>query len=289
MLFRQAVILIVFGIPTVTVAADQDRQVAAEITRLGSKTESAAAVKSLVAIGKPAAPALVTALADPRNDVRALAAEAIRAILAADPSAAPNWHEEAFWKKRIAQVKAGMREKEVLQVLLPDLSVAEREERREMGMAGGGAVTQSYRLDDYWMVCLFYHGVEPSDGIGVLSKAAPEPFREVRGVWIEPPPKFTGVWVTWHVNGQKAHERHYREGRLDGIASAFHDDGSKCFEQHYVAGQCHGTDTGWHPNGRKAYEGQHDHGKQVGTWRHWDENGQVESVKDYGDGKKKPE
>src|SRR4051812_38925295 len=59
--------------------------------------ERAAAVNALAKIGKPAAPALVKALGDPRNDLRAGAAEALRIVLAADPASAPNCHTEADW------------------------------------------------------------------------------------------------------------------------------------------------------------------------------------------------
>ena len=82
---------------------DQQRKIALEIARLGNSnnTECTAAVRALVKIGKPAAPALVKALSDPRNDVRAFAAKALRPILAADPTSAPNYHNKAYWKQRL--------------------------------------------------------------------------------------------------------------------------------------------------------------------------------------------
>jgi hypothetical protein len=271
--------------PAVGQPTDQKKGIVADIARLGSsnKQECAAAVKALVAMGKPAAPALVTALSDPHNDVRTFAAEALRPILAADPANAPNCHDEAFWKKRIAQLKAGMPLDEALKVLLPELSPAERRKMCEGGAwggFGGGRGTINCRLDDYWVVCLHLADL----GHEKLHDATPDLFRSVRYVWVAPPAAYTGEWVTWFVNGQNSHEIQYRSGQYDGTFTAFNTDGSKCYQQHYTKGICQGADTGFHANGTKSYEGQYENGKQVGTWRWWKENGEIESVKDYGAG-----
>ncbi len=114
MIRQIALLLLVLAIAAPALAADekakdQEGQVVAEIARLGNpnKSESAAAVKALVKLGKPAAPALIKALGDSRSDVGAFAAEAVRTILALDPANAPNWHSEAFWKQRLTQLKRG--------------------------------------------------------------------------------------------------------------------------------------------------------------------------------------
>jgi HEAT repeat protein len=124
--------------------AGQESRIAAEIVRLGSQSriDCAAFVKALVTIGKPAAPALVEALGDPRSNVRAFAAEALRSILAADPTYAPHCHEKAFWERRLAQLKSGMPLDEALKVLLPELSPPERQEASEGGTWSGGSGTQ---------------------------------------------------------------------------------------------------------------------------------------------------
>ena len=88
--------------------------------------------------------------------MRASAAEALRSILAADPAAAPNWHSEAFWKQRIAELKGGMPLDEALKMLLPELSPAEREKTRTTSFdTGGRSGFNSYQLDDYWSVGLY--------------------------------------------------------------------------------------------------------------------------------------
>jgi hypothetical protein len=50
-------------------------------------------------------------------------------------------------------------------------------------------------------------------------------------------------------------------------------------------GICDGTDTGWYRGGKKRYEGQYENNKQTGTWRWWKEDGDIESTREYKDGK----
>jgi hypothetical protein len=275
------------GAEPTTQPTDQDGRISVEIARLGSsnKNQCIAAVKALVKIGKPAAPALVKSLSDPRNDVRAFAAEALRPILAAEPTSAPNYHKKAYWERRVAQLKAGMTLDEALKFLLPERSPAQRRETCEGIAGGGGSSFSCYRLDDYWIVRLDFldSGEKPLDK---LRERGAELFTEVCEVGVAPPVGYTGVWVTWHVNGQKADEIQYRNGRYDGTFASFDDDGAKCVEQHYTMGVAHGTAMGWHRNGNKAYEGQCERGKQTGTWRWWNENGQIKSIQEYKAGKR---
>jgi hypothetical protein len=282
-----------------TPPAGQEEGIVAEVARLESPNEKerAEAVKALVKIGKPAVPALIKVLSNPRNDVRASAAEALRSILASDPTSAPNYHEKAYWEQRLTQLKAGMSLDEAIAVLLPELSPAERRKSRQMVFGSGGGSTSVFRLDDYWAIVMYswrnlskmphreglwYDHAEFEEN--KLSPTPPVLNQRVRQVCVAPPTRYTGSWVTWYVNGQKADEGQYRNGRHDGIFTAFYDDGHKCYEQHYTEGVCHGTAAGWHRNGRKAYEGQYENDKQVGTWRSWKDNGEVQSIKEYKNG-----
>lgn len=231
--------------------------------------------------GLPDAATLIKDLSDPRSDVRASAAEALRSLLAADPASAPNCHKKAYWEKRVAQLKAGMTLEDALKLLLPELSPSERRKTCQGGPWSGASGSSVVRLDDYWTVTLYLVDFEHQK----LHEHAPDLNRAVRPVWVEAPKGYTGVWVTWYVNGQKSHEIQYRDGQYDGPFTAFHDDGSKSYEQHYSLGVCRGTDTGWHRNGKKAYEGQYEHGEQTGTWRWWNDNGQIESTRKYKAGK----
>ena len=286
-----AAAMLMLALPTFRVAAvgaEEDKPaarsgIAVETARLGSsnKGERAVAVKALVKLGTPAAPALIKLLSDPRNEVRAAAAEALRSILAADPAGAPNYHKKAYWQSRIAQLKAGLTLDEALKLLLPASSPAERRKACQGQDWSGGTGAGLYRLDDYWVVALYLVDFDHKK----LHQHAPDLSRSARQVWVAPVAAYTGVWVTWHVNGQKANEIQYRNGKYDGTFTSFYDNGSPCVRQHYKAGVCAGTDMGWCRSGNKRYEGSYKDGEQTGTWRFWKENGQVESVTEYGSGK----
>ena len=254
-----------------------------EIARIGSpnKAECAAAVRALMKIGKPAVPALVKALDDPRNDVRAYAAEAIRAILAVDPAAAPNYHDRAYWEKQIRGVNVGMELEEAVRSLLPNATPAEREQAMQAGPWSGQSGVFMLRLDDYWTVTLYVVNIEDKK----LCQA-PALNQHVRSTWVQPPADYTGIWVTWFVNGQKANEVHYRNGQYGGTFTAFHDNGGRCYEQHYKENICDGTDTGWYRSGKKMYEGQYKDGKQDGRWQHWYEDGKPQCLQEYSNGQR---
>ena len=221
------------GAEPVAQPADQEREIAVEIARLGSssKGDCAAAVKALIKIGKPASPALVKVLSDPRNDVRAFAAEALRSILSSDPTSAPNCHEKAFWEQRIARLKAGMTLNEALELLLPELSPAERRKTCQGMACGGGGCTGTYRLDDCWMIVIYSFDDRRSRTPRTDRKGLQHDFTadleqwklgstpsvlepSFRQVWVKPPAGYTGPWVTWHVNGQKANEIQYSNGQV---------------------------------------------------------------------------
>jgi antitoxin component YwqK of YwqJK toxin-antitoxin module len=222
---------------------------------------------------------LVKALSDPNNDVGAKAAATLRPILAADPSLAPNWHDKTFWCRRIKKCKPDMVLDEALAVLRPELSVAERKKTCIGGARSGGGGTSWYKLDDYWEATFQVNNSEKQT-LGERPKLE----ANVRDVPIKPPDHFTGVWVTWHVNGQKAEEIQYRDGKYDGTSTTFYGNGRKLMEQHYKEGICEGPEIGWYKSGKKEYEGQYKNEKQDGLWRYWYENGQFRSESNYENG-----
>jgi hypothetical protein len=221
----------------------------------------------------------VKALSDPTNDVRAKAADALRPLLAADPSIAPNWHDKAFWTKQIEKCKPGIPLDEALAILLPDLSSKERKQAEEGGAWSGVTGCSFYQLDDYWRAGFQLKDFEKPQ---LLEVPKLEPF--VREVWIKPADHFTGLWVTWHVNGTKGSESEYRDGKRDGMFTSFYGDGSKCYEQKDREDQADGPGRGWFKSGKKMYEIEYKNGKQEGTWRHWHENGRLASEHHYKDG-----
>ena len=100
-------------------------------------------------------------------------------------------------------------------------------------------------------------------------------------MWVEPPTNFTGLWVTYFVNGNKAREIDYEDGRYSGEFIAYHSDGPKAYLQHYHHHIAEGADTGFFRSGRTNYQGLYQANKQVGTWIWYNEDGTIKSTRDY--------
>jgi uncharacterized protein len=101
---------------------------------------------------------------------------------------------------------------------------------------------------------------------------------QMRHVWIEPPADFTGVWITYFVNGQRSHEIHYRNGQYFGTLTSFHANGAKAVVQHIGAEGAEGEETDYSPSGALNYAGRHSNGKPAGTWVSYNEDGSVRST-----------
>jgi len=216
----------------------------------------------------------IKALGDPDSETRAVAAAALRQIIAKYPSGTVYLSSkdggEATWQKKLDQVKPGMTKKEVLKVLPEAIEGLE--------LASGDSHLVTYRLDHHWMVTVDYRNPDKVISTPVLKKFALQ-------VDVAPPKDFTGTWTTWHVNGQKGRETHYKDGKYDDVLTSYHDNGTKSVEQHYVNQTAHGADTGWYPNGKPAYTARYTNGKQDGTWTHWHANGIKHSETNYDKGK----
>jgi len=197
----------------------------------------------------------LSAIADLGNvdsTARAAAAAALREAPPQDD------HGEAYWRERLARVQAGMARDRVAEILPPV-------ERMTMP-----SKTEIWQLDGYWAVALVFADDAKVEGTPVLEQ-------RVRSVWVDPPPGFSGTWVTFYVNGQKSHEIGYRDGTYDGVFLSYHDNGERSVEQHYVAGQISGSDMGWYRSGHRRYAGRYVDGVQHGTWEHWYDDGQLQA------------
>ncbi|HEY5311581.1 MAG TPA: hypothetical protein VIK18_03650 [Pirellulales bacterium] len=261
-----ACLVAIFGLSShsLPLAADcADTTIDGQLLKLASHDpwQQQDAARRLVRHGRPAVPALVKLLADPGNDVRAWAAQAIREILAADPHAAANDHGHAYWQQRADQVKKGTPMEDVRK-LLPSNG-------GDPGYGSGGSgqgATSSWRLDDYCIVTVYFWAG--------LAEHPPELERRASPVPVAFPKDFTGTWTTWHVNGQKFGEKQLLAGRVHGLGCYYADNGRKVQQIHFEHGETNGLETDWHRNGQKSAEGRYDHGKLVGAWTHWYENGQ---------------
>jgi len=214
---------------------------------------------------------LVALLSNPNEETRAVAAAAMRQIIAADLGAKTVDHGEEYWKKRVESVTTGMKHSEVLRLLPAYDTTLSAEQLLWSGVGSGQTHIAMWRLDHYWTVTILYRNPDT-----VIK--CPKLQNEAMRFWVEPPVNFTGTWVTWHVNGQKSHEIEYNNGKYHGLFGAFYDNGQKCYQQHFKDGVCSGSDSGWYPDGSKMYHGNYTDGKQTGTWTHWDDDGNVSTV-----------
>jgi len=172
------------------------------------------------------------------------------------------------WDAVISSITNGIKKIDLLKFLSP---------YKVTPMGGGGSgnsYNQSYRLDDTWILICWFR-----DGSDVLLDR--ELNSSLRYVWVDPPANFSGMWVTYYVNGQKSHEIHYDQGKYNGEFIAYNPDGSKCYVQHYNHHVDEGDDTGYFSSGRVKYHGVYKAGIQVGLWVWYNEDGSTNSTKDY--------
>jgi hypothetical protein len=172
------------------------------------------------------------------------------------------------WEAVVNSITNGMTKTNLLELLSPYHVTP------MWGMGSGGSHSQSYRLDDAWMLTCWFRNQGDILFDRTLSPS-------LRNVWVAPATNFSGIWITYFVNGQKSHEIHYDDGKYHGEFIAYSPDGSKCYVQHYDHHVGEGADTGYFTSGRTNYHGVYKGGKQVGTWTWYNEDGSVKSTKDY--------
>jgi hypothetical protein len=201
-----------------------------------------------------------TDLASSSQAIRDTAAKAMRASYR--PSSRTNWDS------LVASIRVGDIRKEIDKRL------------RLLKITPGGvdmgpsAHAEGYRLDDRWVLICEY------DPFGNLLERKLD--EDTRRVWVEPPPKFSGIWTTYYVNGQKRDAIDYKDGKYNGEFTSFRADGSKSVVQHYGPDGVEGEDTGYFPSGRVSYRGVYKAGRQVGTWTWFNEDGTARNSHDHG-------
>ena len=111
---------------------------------------------------RAAAPDLVTALSDPRDERGRLPPDACGPCWRLIPAPLPTTMRRRTGSSARAQLKPGMALDEALKVLLPGLSPAERLKASIGGGWDGRSGSSGYRLDDYWTIwlCLVSFGHE---------------------------------------------------------------------------------------------------------------------------------
>ncbi len=200
-------------------------------------------------------------LASPVQAVRDEAAIALRKSYQSIP--------ETKWLPIIERIKQGQPKAEILELLRPYHVTIEG------GPSGGQSYGEFYRLDDEWMLLCWY---EYKRDTLIDRKLDPN----LRRVWVDPPKYFTGLWVTYFINGQKSHEINYKVGLYFGESIGHHSNGAKSSIRHYNDGEsAHGEDTGYYPSGKMSYRGRYKDGKEVGTWTWYAEDGSITSTQEY--------
>jgi hypothetical protein len=137
-----------------------------------------------------------------------------------------------------------------------------------MGMAGGGAHDQCYRLDDLWLVKCSY-----TDADDKLLQC--RLFELLQDVWVSPPHAFTGTWTTYFVNGLKSHEIVYRDGSYATFMSYF-PSGSPAGIQTYDRHGAVIDEIDYYPSGRVRVRGLYPKGRR-GVWTWYNEDGSIQS------------
>jgi hypothetical protein len=192
-------------------------------------------------------------LSSPSQETRDRAAEILRRGYKAP--ARDNWE----WL--LQSVKPGDAKSKLLDLLRP------YDAKFESSFGLGGGVTDSYRLDDLWVLrCTSRILDSKIHGVELIELMQP--------VWVEPPPNFTGVWTTYFVNGQKNDEIHYKNGKHFGEFVSFRSDGSKCFVQHFDESGGSET-TGYYPSGKIEYRAHCKPNEPVRTYTWYNEDGSV--------------
>ena len=97
---------------------------------------------------------------------------------------------------------------------------------------------------------------------------------------------YTGQYVTWYENGQKATEAMHKAGKKNGLATLWYENGQKWNEITYKDGNPDGRFTGWHENGQKYFDGIYKDGLKDGVFTEWDEQGNIIRKTTYKKGEK---
>lgn len=84
-----------------------------------------------------------------------------------------------------------------------------------------------------------------------------------------------GIYRTWHNNGHKEQETHYRYGKRHGPCLTWYSNGQMHFKTHYVDGEEWSFYQEWYDNGQKHIECTLHDGKPHGPCKYWYSNGKI--------------
>ena len=202
-------------------------------------------------------------LASPSQATRDAAAKIARATWVAP--ARTNWYS------LVAEIKTGTPRANVLELLRTVKTTA-------LGAGGGGGLgmIEGYRLDDLWVLDITYR---EGGNFPVVEKKLVE---QMKNTWVQPPTNFSGVWITYWANGQRATEVNYKNGLYHGEWMSFYPDGkSKEYVMHYNNGVSDGEDMGYYRSGSVRFRRLWKQGKPVGTSVEYNKDGSTNSISQF--------
>lgn len=75
--------------------------------------------------------------------------------------------------------------------------------------------------------------------------------------------KLEGKATAWYENGKKRNETHFKNGEVDGLLTDWYPSGKKWMELHHKNGILDGPATVWYKSGAKKSEARHKDGNTV--------------------------
>jgi hypothetical protein len=120
--------------------------------------------------------ACIAGLSDPRQEVRDTNAARIREVLAQDPAAARD-PGKSYWKEKLKAATPGMTH-DAFKKAFGGSSEGE--------YSGGGGSSALWRLDDYWVVEVYFKVPDSLISVGPLHRRA-------RHFWTAPPSQFFSI------------------------------------------------------------------------------------------------
>jgi len=141
------------------------------------------------------------------------------------------------------------------------------------------STTATYRLDDRWILITQWKKVDLRDPTKDKLLAF-QSVEQLRQIWVTPPRNYSGIWVTYFINGQTASVINYKDGKYFGENTTYRSDGSKASVQRYEANG-DSEEIGYYPSGKMAYKGSYVKGMRSGTWITYNEDGSVKTKAQY--------
>ena len=89
--------------------------------------------------------------------------------------------------------------------------------------------------------------------------------------------KKTGLWITYHDNGNLNQKGNYKYGNLDGKWFGYHKNGQLSFNVNFKNGIKDGKYESYYENGNLWNKGSYKNGKENGSWVVYNKDGTLNS------------